>query len=824
MKRTIISILGVLVLLTMLLGTAIPAMASQTVNWVTLDGGSSVTVAPGATITVVMNVTTSGSGSSNDWESSGWQIGSSGYTCVDTPDHTYPEGTYTESFTITAPMTEGTYDADFRAYRDGGCGGTYGELTLTDAVTVSSGGGPSSDCIGWQSPTNNSGSFGNPTAAYADGGNWWQQTTASNGQTHQYYGYDLSAIPTGATIEGITVRLDALVWGFGSPTGSLAVELSWDDGSSWTSTSYGTGALTGSEATYTCGGSSDDWGHTWALAELDDLRVGLTATTNGTVYLDWIPVEVCYTSGPATYTLTVNVDPSGSGNVSKTPDQATYAADTPVQLQAFPNVDWAFDEWTGDLTGSTNPDTIIMNSDKTVTAHFIPDCSGLEVQLAVILDGSSSITPDDWTTMVTGLSNAITNCMPHDGTVELTVIQFGGMSTYSAQVEIEPTIITAANYASVAADILAITQMTGYTPLACGITLAADTMAASPCYNIEGRQVINVVTDGLPNICCGAGAYTGTSCCPGTDTCTDAQNSAIAARTYAIGLGVDEIDVEFISTGTDGSEWLRDNIIYPATGYMYPDDPPTTWPPTGPGWVRVITSYGDFAEAICEKFVMITEECRLSITTDPANGAQIYIYNTSLSTWVSNGTAIDSFNELIDCGYCYEVWVVKDGWTYLVKSLTGRAGPSHENWSGLDTETAAGCTVEGQYNIHFEGTQCLPPEADFEATPTSGCDIPLSVDFTDLSTGDPTSWDWDFGDSSAHSDQQNPTHEYTAAGTYTVTLIATNDCGSDTETKTDYITITQCDDCEKCEGGVCVDDPTKDPTADFSGTPTSGCD
>jgi PKD repeat protein len=46
---------------------------------------------------------------------------------------------------------------------------------------------------------------------------------------------------------------------------------------------------------------------------------------------------------------------------------------------------------------------------------------------------------------------------------------------------------------------------------------------------------------------------------------------------------------------------------------------------------------------------------------------------------------------------------------------------------------------------------------------------------------------------------QNPTHEYTAAGSYTVTLTATNDCGSDAETKVDHITVTtppaaECDD------------------------------
>ncbi len=78
--------------------------------------------------------------------------------------------------------------------------------------------------------------------------------------------------------------------------------------------------------------------------------------------------------------------------------------------------------------------------------------------------------------------------------------------------------------------------------------------------------------------------------------------------------------------------------------------------------------------------------------------------------------------------------------------------------------------------------------ADFSGTPTSG-DAPLDVAFTDNSTG-ASSWSWDFGDG-ATSTAQNPTHTYTVAGVYTVTLTASNSCGTDTQTKVDYITVTE---------------------------------
>ena len=78
------------------------------------------------------------------------------------------------------------------------------------------------------------------------------------------------------------------------------------------------------------------------------------------------------------------------------------------------------------------------------------------------------------------------------------------------------------------------------------------------------------------------------------------------------------------------------------------------------------------------------------------------------------------------------------------------------------------------------------PVADFETNVTSG-EAPLAVQFNDTSTGSPTSWAWDFGDN-ATSDQQNPVHTYTEAGTYSVNFTVSNDHGSDSELKTNYIT------------------------------------
>jgi PKD repeat protein len=83
----------------------------------------------------------------------------------------------------------------------------------------------------------------------------------------------------------------------------------------------------------------------------------------------------------------------------------------------------------------------------------------------------------------------------------------------------------------------------------------------------------------------------------------------------------------------------------------------------------------------------------------------------------------------------------------------------------------------------------IPLIADFTADVTSGF-APLTVRFTDTSTGEPTSWFWDFGDG-ATSTEQNPIHTYTAPGTYTVSLTVNNAADTASVTKSGYIVVTK---------------------------------
>jgi uncharacterized repeat protein (TIGR02543 family) len=69
-----------------------------------------------------------------------------------------------------------------------------------------------------------------------------------------------------------------------------------------------------------------------------------------------------------TYTLTVI---SANGVVVKNPDQLVYNYGDNVELSATANDGFAFDSWSGDANGSTNPITVLMDADKTVTANYI---------------------------------------------------------------------------------------------------------------------------------------------------------------------------------------------------------------------------------------------------------------------------------------------------------------------------------------------------------------------------------------------------------------------------------------------------------------------
>ena len=126
-------------------------------------------------------------------------------------------------------------------------------------------------------------------------------------------------------------------------------------------------------------------------------------------------------------------------------------------------------------------------------------------------------------------------------------------------------------------------------------------------------------------------------------------------------------------------------------------------------------------------------------------------------------------------------------------SLTGLpVGVYHVSVTAYDT--AADGTKdqtdgnESWFAVDATGMVGQAPQAEFSATPTSGI-VPLLVNFTNESTGLYDTCEWDFGDGSTSTSCSNPSHTYTMAGVFTVTLTVDGPSGEDVLSKPGYITV-----------------------------------
>ncbi|GEM_PF-3585242 len=116
---------------------AVSGWSARTITSSTLNGVSSVTVAPSNTISAAVNVSITTGNTADRWRSTAWRIGNSGgYTCSDTTNYS-GIGTFSNTFNITAPSAIGTYDVSFITYSDNGCtADASAAFTMANAVTV----------------------------------------------------------------------------------------------------------------------------------------------------------------------------------------------------------------------------------------------------------------------------------------------------------------------------------------------------------------------------------------------------------------------------------------------------------------------------------------------------------------------------------------------------------------------------------------------------------------------------------------------------------------------------------------------------------------
>jgi len=200
-----------------------------------------------------------------------------------------------------------------------------------------------------------------------------------------------------------------------------------------------------------------------------------------------------------------------------------------------------------------------------------------------------------------------------------------------------------------------------------------------------------------------------------------------------------------------------------------------------PGHARVTVTFDTSLEdkdPPALRFLNVTHE---GVTTDilPVSGASEIRFGLEDSSGLSSASLFYSYvgewNELplthADSVYAAQVPLLPDG---VYVSLR------------INAQDLAGNSLTYEITPAFQ--ICDPPTAAFTALPTSGV-APLAVDFTNESTGEYDTCAWDFGDGGTSTDCNDPSYTYESAGTYTIALTVSGDAGSDTVTRTDYITV-----------------------------------
>jgi len=199
--------------------------------------------------------------------------------------------------------------------------------TANAAETTSAG-----DNNGYQTTPGNAHADDTLNAVDTDSGsNTGTSCTGTDKDKHRFYDYSFS-IPTGSTINGIEVRLDARA---DSTTGTprICVQLSWDGGTTWTAAKTSAN-LTTTLATYTLGNATDTWGRAWSVNDFSNPNfrvrlINIASNISRDFTLDWVAVRVHYTAPPTPPTITST--PVTTGNVGQAYSyQATATGTTPI--------------------------------------------------------------------------------------------------------------------------------------------------------------------------------------------------------------------------------------------------------------------------------------------------------------------------------------------------------------------------------------------------------------------------------------------------------------------------------------------------------------
>ncbi|SHI90665.1 Por secretion system C-terminal sorting domain-containing protein [Hymenobacter daecheongensis DSM 21074] len=203
------------------------------------------------------------------------------------------------------------------------------------------------------------------------------------------------------------------------------------------------------------------------------------------------------------------------------------------------------------------------------------------------------------------------------------------------------------------------------------------------------------------------------------------------------------------------------------------------------GTLTKSSAVGSYEDFTCSSRVELTEgnSYAISITTGTANAQDTRVWLDLNNDGVLNATTellYQALNRVSPTGTISIPGSAVKNQPLRLRVISDFVGGASLPCANPQLGQAEDYTVTVRANTN-------PPVAAFTSNYVpAACVNP--VQFTDQSQNAPTSWLWNFGDGTT-STLQNPSHQYTTSGTYTVALTATNAFGSNTSTRTSYLTV-----------------------------------
>ncbi len=274
--------------------------------------------------------------------------------------------------------------------------------------------------------------------------------------------------------------------------------------------------------------------------------------------------------------------------------------------------------------------------------------------------------------------------------------------------------------------------------------------------NLQNINGTNVILDGRPIFL------------------TDVNNTVLIPPTVGFDiagtLGCAAFTIDFLdesSTNTTSWLWTFEGGT-PATSSE--QNPTVTYNQAGEFDVTLVASNAVGTETLVKNdLVVVSENLPTSAFTAVVDGLVVTFFNNSQ-------------NEL-----SYQ-WNMDDGFMFE------EANPTHtystHGYYDIVLITHNGCGSDTLIQTIIVDPSNVVPNPEFTSSISSGC-APLTVEFFDQSTPNTTAWFWQFQDGNpSTSSEQNPVVTFNTPGSFFAKLVASNDAGSDTEYKGDYVLVT----------------------------------